>query len=125
MICTYGLDMKFVSMENNEVKEMQTITAKNDRENFVSELSNGQLITNQYTSGWNVTDFIPCGKNDHVFVAKTNGTALCACCLYDADKAFVGSLFAPSATAFDFYITNPNVNPFNFEFRLLNQSYNL
>ena len=76
---------------------------------YILDFANGQLITNQYASGWNVTDFIPCGKNDHVFVAKTNGTALCACCLYDADKAFVGSLFASSATAFDFYITNPNV----------------
>ena len=37
--------MKFVSIENNEVKEIQTITAKDDRENFVSELSNVQLIT--------------------------------------------------------------------------------
>ena len=76
---------------------------------YILNYTDGQLITNQYTSGWNVTDFIPCGKNDHVFVAKTNGTELCACCLYDADKSFVGSLFASSATAFDFYITNPNV----------------
>ena len=37
--------MKFFSIENNEVKEIQTITAEDDRENFVSELSNGQLIT--------------------------------------------------------------------------------
>ena len=45
VICTYGQDMKFFSIENNEVKEIQTITAEDDRENFVSELSNGQLIT--------------------------------------------------------------------------------
>ena len=45
VICTYGQDMKFFSIENNEVKEIQTITAEYDRENFVSELSNGQLIT--------------------------------------------------------------------------------
>ena len=45
VICTYGKDMKFFSIENNEVKEIQTITAEDDRENFVSELSSGQLIT--------------------------------------------------------------------------------
>lgn len=37
--------MKIFSIANNEVKEIQTITAENDRENFVYELSNGQLIT--------------------------------------------------------------------------------
>lgn len=76
---------------------------------YILNFANGQLMTNQYTTGWNVTNYIACKKNDHVFLAKTNGTALCTCCLYDADKAFVGSLFASSATAFDFYITNPNV----------------
>ena len=49
VICTYGKDMKIFSIDNNEVKEIQAITAENDRENFVYELSNGQLITMNWT----------------------------------------------------------------------------
>jgi len=49
VICTYGQDMKIFSIDNNEVKEIQTITAEKDRENFVYELSNGQLITMNWT----------------------------------------------------------------------------
>ena len=40
VICTYVKDMKIFSIDNNKVIEIQTITAENDRENFVYELSN-------------------------------------------------------------------------------------
>ena len=46
VICTYVKDMKIFSIVNNEVKTIQTYTPEDgDRENFVYELSNGQLIT--------------------------------------------------------------------------------
>jgi len=49
VICTYVKDMKIYSIDNNEVIGIQTITAEKDRENFVYELSNGQLITMNWT----------------------------------------------------------------------------
>ena len=47
VIVTYGPDMIFYSLEGNTYKEVQRISAKNEgcRENFVSQLLNGQLIT--------------------------------------------------------------------------------
>lgn len=74
---------------------------------YILNYTDGQLINNQYTSGWNVTNFIPCEVNDHVFVAKANGANLVAVCLYDANKQFLHSLFGDTTLDYDFYITNP------------------
>ena len=49
VICTYVKDMKIFSIDNNKVIEIQTITSEEGRENFVYELSNGQLITMNWT----------------------------------------------------------------------------
>ena len=52
VICTYGKDMKVISIEGNEVKDIQTITANGPREEFAFELSNKQLLTvNFYSRG--------------------------------------------------------------------------
>jgi len=41
--------MKLFSIDNNEIKEIQTIISDNERENFVYELSNGKLISMNWT----------------------------------------------------------------------------
>ena len=50
--------MNIYSIEKNSAKRIQTITAELDRENFVSELSNGQLITMNWTGRIKLFDLV-------------------------------------------------------------------
>ena len=73
---------------------------------YILDASNGELISNQYSEGYSVTDFVPCEMYSKVSLAKTNGVNLVACCLYDANKNFLESVFAPIAGGYEFYVQN-------------------
>lgn len=57
--------------------------------NAVLDFNTGNLISNQYTTGYSVTDYIPAKYGEIVSIAYSSGADLCVGCLYDSNKRFL------------------------------------
>ena len=61
-----------------------------DKNNLIDGfVSGGAVYANP---DWKHTDYIPCSVGDGVYCAKTNGTNLCCCSVYDANKNWLYDL---------------------------------
>lgn len=58
--------------------------------------ADGTVISNQYTHGFYVTDYITVTESDEVFSSYARGRDLCMGCVYDKDKKFIGTMWGSS-----------------------------
>ena len=69
--------------------ELQIIDVFNNEsltDNHIINYINGELLQNQYTDEYSVTDFIPVKYLDYICLAYVRGFYLCGDCIYDKDK---------------------------------------
>ena len=62
----------------------------------VIDANTGELLSNQYTTGWHATDYLPTKYGDIIQVAFANAAKLNICGVYDKDKKFLGTVFMTS-----------------------------
>lgn len=62
-------------------------------DNSIIDYSNGQVISSQYTNGYQVTDFIPIKYLDFISLAYVRGSNLCGGALYDENKNFIRTIW--------------------------------
>lgn len=54
---------------------------------------NGELISNQYSAGYAVSDYIPVKQGDILSVGYARGKNLCAGCIYDSNKNYIRTIW--------------------------------
>lgn len=99
---------RIIELGNGKYTNMFDVS-KLSESGYILDVSNGKLTSNNYTEGYSVTDYIPCELYSKVSIAKTNGVNLVACCLYDANKNFIESIFSTAVGEYEFYIRNNKV----------------
>ena len=79
-------DFNFLHDMLNYKNELEDTTLTNDS---VIDYSNGNVISSQYTTNYQVTDFIPINYLDFISLAFVRGGNLCGGALYDENKNFI------------------------------------
>ena len=110
-------DFTFLHYMLNYKNELLDTTLTEDS---IIDWATGNVVSSQYTTGYQVTDYIPIDYLDFISLAFVRGRDLCGGALYDADKRFIRTIWGTD----DWTQPSENMNTsFNFINNFENAKY--